>query len=386
MGRVVHLQIDSIDYEALQSHFSMPMAEAAKKFGVSLTLFKRICRKHGIQRWPHRKLRSLHNKIADLQTRLTDNPGAGETQLAFQGFQELEAQRSQNPRFPDPRADLAHDRKRLAPGVTRSTDGVGRGDQPEISYEELKRYFNLPLTEAARKSGVCPTVFKKICRKHGIQKWPHRKLKSLQSKLVDLQYRISSNDEVREKDLQQRLNALKGLEEMAAVEPEAAHLSEEEAEEEDPELENPPPLQEPARAVKDFDVAPLAFNCDLPSPGAGLYTTPGNVTFETGHLQPMSRNPSVDAGLCDMLSDAPIMSRINSRDALCDMLSDAPIMSRINSRDALCDMLSDAPIASPIMSRINSRDALCDMHTDAPVGLITCWENHPYSSSIGVPS
>ena len=50
MGRIVQLQIDSIDYDTLQAHFSMPMAEAAKKFGVSLTLFKRICRKNGIQR------------------------------------------------------------------------------------------------------------------------------------------------------------------------------------------------------------------------------------------------------------------------------------------------------------------------------------------------
>merc|ERR1711939_184026 len=46
----------------LQDHFHLPMVEAAKKFDVCLTFFKRICRSHGIKRWPYRKLISLERK------------------------------------------------------------------------------------------------------------------------------------------------------------------------------------------------------------------------------------------------------------------------------------------------------------------------------------
>jgi hypothetical protein len=42
--------------------------------------------------------------------------------------------------------------------------------------EELAKYFHLPIAEAAKELGVCATVLKKICRKNGISRWPHRKV------------------------------------------------------------------------------------------------------------------------------------------------------------------------------------------------------------------
>lgn len=53
----------NIDFDALQSHFHLPMAQVAKKFDVCLTFFKKICRQHGIKRWPYRKLKSLEKRI-----------------------------------------------------------------------------------------------------------------------------------------------------------------------------------------------------------------------------------------------------------------------------------------------------------------------------------
>merc|ERR1712070_282078 len=50
--------------EALQQYFDMPMVDVAKIFGVCPTYFKRICRSHGIMRWPYRKLRSMSRKDA----------------------------------------------------------------------------------------------------------------------------------------------------------------------------------------------------------------------------------------------------------------------------------------------------------------------------------
>lgn len=46
--------------------------------------------------------------------------------------------------------------------------------------EELSDYFHLPEKQVAAKMGMCLTSLKKICRSHGITRWPFRKLKSLE--------------------------------------------------------------------------------------------------------------------------------------------------------------------------------------------------------------
>eukprot|EP00658_Telonema_sp_P-2_P052729 TRINITY_DN4099_c0_g1_i2.p1 TRINITY_DN4099_c0_g1~~TRINITY_DN4099_c0_g1_i2.p1 ORF type:complete len:102 (-),score=36.65 TRINITY_DN4099_c0_g1_i2:41-346(-) len=44
--------------------------------------FKKICRNAGVERWPHRKLKSLTSKLEDLKQRLGhENRGKGEAEL-----------------------------------------------------------------------------------------------------------------------------------------------------------------------------------------------------------------------------------------------------------------------------------------------------------------
>lgn len=50
----------------------------------------------------------------------------------------------------------------------------------ELTMEELSDYFHLPEKQVAAKMGMCLTSLKKICRSHGITRWPFRKLKSLE--------------------------------------------------------------------------------------------------------------------------------------------------------------------------------------------------------------
>jgi hypothetical protein len=45
------------------------------------------------------------------------------------------------------------------------------------SIQEVAKYFHLPINVAGKALGICPTVLKKICRKHGLQRWPHRKVR-----------------------------------------------------------------------------------------------------------------------------------------------------------------------------------------------------------------
>jgi hypothetical protein len=51
----------------------------------------------------------------------------------------------------------------------------------------VSRYFYMPIMQAARELNVGLTLLKKRCRELGIPRWPHRKMKSLQSLIKNVQ-------------------------------------------------------------------------------------------------------------------------------------------------------------------------------------------------------
>lgn len=57
----------------------------------------------------------------------------------------------------------------------------------KITLPDLVKYFDIPIVEASRSLNVGLTVLKKKCREFGIPRWPHRKIKSLDSLIRDLQ-------------------------------------------------------------------------------------------------------------------------------------------------------------------------------------------------------
>ncbi|KAK4277311.1 hypothetical protein QN277_015327 [Acacia crassicarpa] len=67
--------------------------------------------------------------------------------------------------------------------TSRASLSAQRERAGKMKLSDFSDVFHLPIEEAARLVNLCPTVVKKICRKEGLPRWPHRKLKSIMKKV-----------------------------------------------------------------------------------------------------------------------------------------------------------------------------------------------------------
>ena len=76
----------------------------------------------------------------------------------------------------------------------RRSDASNAHLKGHTSVHEVAAHFHRPINEASRHLKICPTVLKKICRKAGLPRWPHRKLQSIDRELTKLQQLVAEED------------------------------------------------------------------------------------------------------------------------------------------------------------------------------------------------
>ncbi|KAK1260722.1 Protein RKD2 [Acorus gramineus] len=86
---------------------------------------------------------------------------------------------------------------------------VERGrEEKQITFDELSRYFYMPITQAAKELNVGLTLLKKKCRELGIPRWPHRKMKSMQTLIQNVKELAKEDGELGEAQLKNALEIL----------------------------------------------------------------------------------------------------------------------------------------------------------------------------------
>ena len=63
----------------------------------------------------------------------------------------------------------------------------------ELTKEVISQYFHLTIMEAAKQLHVGLGTLQRFCRDVGFQRWPQRKLKSLDLLISNIQVRIQIN-------------------------------------------------------------------------------------------------------------------------------------------------------------------------------------------------
>ena len=72
----------------------------------------------------------------------------------------------------------------------RGQKKMRKGEEKVLTFEEVSHCFYMPIRQAAKELNVGVTLLKKSCRKLGIPRWPHRKLKSLQTLVKNVKVRL----------------------------------------------------------------------------------------------------------------------------------------------------------------------------------------------------
>ncbi|XP_028104611.1 uncharacterized protein LOC114303655 [Camellia sinensis] len=196
--------ISVITQKDLEQNFGRSREDVANSFGVSVSTMKRICRKHGISRWPFQPERkkersmevispSMHEKH-DSRLRCIRTPlhvrSSPRTIDLLDGGEMVQLDSSKQQSLVE--FDVTNNSAHLV-RASQSCSTISHSDETNsretlkrkctsksvLSFEDLQPHFDCKRDNAAKALGVSVSTVKRICRQHGISRWPSRKKKNV---------------------------------------------------------------------------------------------------------------------------------------------------------------------------------------------------------------
>ncbi|EAZ20046.1 hypothetical protein OsJ_35645 [Oryza sativa Japonica Group] len=127
-------------------------------------------------------LESSRCLVAADQAATTNNNGSGDRRLVV-----LDTTAIQPPASgPSQASHTSHHVQQRFHLATRSALAIQREKTKQLQLSDIAPYFELPIAKAAKKLDICATALKGICRKHGVLRWPYRKVRSIDRQIATL--------------------------------------------------------------------------------------------------------------------------------------------------------------------------------------------------------
>ncbi|CAM9623360.1 unnamed protein product, partial [Choristocarpus tenellus] len=80
-----------IPLDVMRPYFNYPLRQAANAMNISVTTLKRLCRRHGVKRWPHRQISGINRAIRHLENQA--DCGAADSSLVTDQLRQLHRRR-----------------------------------------------------------------------------------------------------------------------------------------------------------------------------------------------------------------------------------------------------------------------------------------------------